>query len=208
MGIYRGILISLFLLCGFIGLEAQDGSWKSEAIAWQEKMDTDYRDTAHSPLTPVQLESFKGLPFFKLRSKYCVRAQWVRTPDEKPFDLPTSSGKTKRFVKYGVLRFKLNGQELEISAYQNLKLARMPQYKDYLFIPFKDHTNGFQSYGGGRYIDFPIPKTELVWLDFNQCYNPYCAYSTGWNCPIPPEENWLPLKIKAGVKMHKDKTHH
>ncbi|MDQ3048969.1 MAG: DUF1684 domain-containing protein, partial [Bacteroidota bacterium] len=55
------------------------------------------------------------------------------------------------------------------------------------------------SYGGGRYMDLRIPKGKTITLDFNQAYNPYCAYSTGYSCPIPPKENFLDLKVEAGV---------
>ena len=82
-------------------------------------------------------------------------------------------------------------------------LQKMEQYKDYLFIPFMDHTNGETTYGGGRYFDVmigDIMDDKLV-LDFNICYNPYCAFSDGYNCPVPPKENHLEVAIKAGEKM-------
>ena len=76
------------------------------------------------------------------------------------------------------------------------------EYKNYLFLPFTDETNYNQTFGGGRYLDFEI--TDIVGnkliLDFNKCYNPYCAYAGGFNCPIPPKENDLKVKIKAGEK--------
>ena len=75
-------------------------------------------------------------------------------------------------------------------------------YKDYLFLPFTDPTNGVTTYGGGRYLDLMIPATKVVQLDFNKAYNPYCAYSGNYSCPIPPEENHLEIEIKAGVKKY------
>ena len=76
----------------------------------------------------------------------------------------------------------------------------MPQYRDYLFIPFKDLTNEDATYGGGRYIDAKttdITSGEMI-LDFNKSYNPYCAFSDAYSCPIPPDENHLNIKIEAG----------
>ena len=84
-------------------------------------------------------------------------------------------------------------------AYQNVVYSQKEEYKDHLFLPFTDKTNGFESYGGGRYIDLRIPATDSLLLDFNQSYNPYCAYTTGYNCPIPPKENALPIKIEVGI---------
>ena len=69
-----------------------------------------------------------------------------------------------------------------------------------LFLPFQD--SSADSYGGGRYLDIrtgDIRDGKLV-LDFNRCYNPYCAYKEGYSCPIPPVENRLPVAIEAGEK--------
>jgi uncharacterized protein (DUF1684 family) len=117
--------------------------------------------------------------------------------------MPTVSGKTKTFVKYGELHFTMNGRADTLFAYQNLKLAAKEDYDNTLFIPFRDHASGEEAYGGGRYIDWPIPKSDQATLNFNLCYNPYCAYSTGWNCPIPPQENYVDSKVLAGVKAWK-----
>ncbi len=86
----------------------------------------------------------------------------------------------------------------------------MPQYKDYLFLPFTDDTNGITSYAGGRYIDLrdgDFNNNTLV-LDFNKAYNPYCAFGAGYACPKPPVENKLALSIEAGEKLFAgDKKH-
>jgi uncharacterized protein (DUF1684 family) len=73
-----------------------------------------------------------------------------------------------------------------------------------LFIPFNDLTNYEETYGGGRYLD--VSTTDIVngkmVVDFNKSYNPYCAYSDGYNCPIPPDANKLQVTIKAGEKNY------
>ena len=72
---------------------------------------------------------------------------------------------------------------------------------DHLFLPFTDNTNGVETYGGGRYIDLKIPAGNTINIDFNKAYNPYCAYSDKYSCPIPPPENHLDIEIKAGIKL-------
>jgi uncharacterized protein (DUF1684 family) len=69
-----------------------------------------------------------------------------------------------------------------------------------LFVPFTDPTNGEQTYGAGRYIDVPLPPAESneVELDFNQAYNPYCAYNHDYSCPLPLAENRLTVPVVAG----------
>ena len=92
--------------------------------------------------------------------------------------------------------------------YQSIDLLKNPKYKNYLFLPFKDATNGTDTYGGGKYLDLEIPKARTIIIDFNQSYHPYCAYNAyDYNCPIVPEENNLPIEIKAGV-MYDDVYFH
>ncbi|MFN8396198.1 MAG: DUF1684 domain-containing protein [Bacteroidia bacterium] len=187
-------------LCGLMLMLASCSGWKSVASDFQEELNRQYRDPKDSPLDSLDRLKFEHHEFFPISKDYRVRAEFVRTADAKPFEMPTVSGKTKSFVKYGELHFTLNGRRDTLSAYQNLKLAQDPKYAQDLFIPFKDHCSGEEAYGGGRYIDWKIPASSQTWLDFNQCYNPYCAYSTGWNCPIPPDENYVDSPVRAGIK--------
>jgi len=151
---------------------------------------------------PVKKEDLKYLDFYAPNSDFRVSATFKRTPDEKPFDIPTSSTVKKKYVKYGELSFELDGQQYQLNVYQGIKLRQMPQYRDYLFLPFKDPTNGKASYGGGRYLDLKTGdlKSGTAIIDFNKAYNPYCAFSDGYSCPIPPKENHLKVPIYAGEK--------
>lgn len=195
----------VFAVCLLVGcgLQAQSYQWKKGAKAFQKELNRQYRDPEDSPLDSLDRVAFRRHDFFSISKDFCVPVTFIRTPDELPFEMPTVSGKTKTFVQYGELHFTLNGRRDTLYAYQNIKLAENPAYAEDLFIPFKDHTSGEEAYGGGRYIDWKIPKSAAAVLDFNVCYNPYCAYSTGWNCPIPPQENYVDSKVLAGVKAWK-----
>ena len=100
-----------------------------------------------------------------------------------------------------VAKFKLDEKDYAVNVYQSHRLRDMDEYKEHLFFPFNDLTNGDTSYGGGRYIDLTIPKGNTIVLDFNKSYNPYCAYTSGYSCPIPPIENYIDSEIKAGIMM-------
>jgi len=195
------LFLGLLLTVSSNQAQAQTTSTK-EAIKFQKKLNKQFRSAKHSPLTEEDRDHFTELDFFPLDPDYRVEATWVPTPEEETFDMPTSNtDRQKPFLKYGELHFTLKGQQLKINVYQSQKLIQQKKYKDHLFIPFTDLTTGNDAYGGGRYIDWEIPKAgNPIILDFNQCYNPYCAYSTGWSCPIPPEENFLDIRIEAGVK--------
>ncbi|HNG90246.1 MAG TPA: DUF1684 domain-containing protein, partial [Saprospiraceae bacterium] len=133
------------------------------------------------------------------------------TPDSLPFDLLTYSGATRLYRQYGILHFEQDGQPHSLRIYQNLTLiARDSSYSDYLFLPFKDQSNGALTYGGGRYLDFRTGDVQqgVLVLDFNKTYNPYCAYSDGYNCPIPPKPNHLALHVLAGEKNFRGEKKH
>ena len=87
--------------------------------------------------------------------------------------------------------------------YQSVDMLNDAAHKDDLFVPFTDESNYETTYGGGRYIDLSIKdiKDNRIPLDFNKCYNPYCAYADGFSCPIPPKENSLHMEINAGEKV-------
>lgn len=175
---------------------------------FQSDLNAEYKNSKETPLRGDNFTNFKDHPFFPIDLKYRIKAKFKRTENAVPFDLPTSSGKTQPYMEYGKATFQLDGKMHTLSIYQSLKLIKKPGFEDYLFLPFRDETNGKETYGGGKYIDLRIPKTGEILLDFNQSYQPFCAYNAyDYNCPIVPEENFLPLRIEAGVQYH-DVYHH
>ena len=175
---------------------------------FQKELNTEYLNPKETPLRGDNLKNFKQHPFFPINLKYRVTAKFVKTENPVPFELPTSSGKFKQYQEYGKANFELDGKSLTLTLYQSLDLMKMKKYKDYLFLPFRDLTNEKETYGGGKYMDLKIPSGNEIILDFNQSYQPYCAYNAfDYNCPIVPEENKLPIRIEAGV-MYEDVYHH
>ena len=152
---------------------------------------------------PLESEKdIKDLRYFDIDPKLKVQARVELRPDSKPFEMPTYSGITKTFIKYADVYFDIEGVEQKLSLYKNLMLAHKPIYQNHLFLPFMDLSNGRETYGGGRYIDLTLNEinNDKIIIDFNKAYNPWCAYSDGFNCPIPPVENRLEIIIPAGEK--------
>lgn len=193
--------IILFLFC-FTSTYAQKDVAAAEKF--QSELNKSYADSLKSPLMKDDLKQFKGLDFYPIDEKYIVEAIFIRTKKEKSFKMKTSTSRTPIYKKYGELHFSIDGKELKLNVYQNADLKKKPGYDDYLFLPFSDLTCGKDSYIGGRYIDMRIPKSEKVIVDFNQAYNPYCAYNYEYSCPIVPLENDLDIEINAGVKKFHD----
>ena len=150
----------------------------------------------------------KYFRFFPVNSRYNVTCRFEKITDTVGFTMRTSANTLKHYFKYGRLGFFISDTEYHLFVYQSKDLMQTDKYKDYLFVPFTDLTTGDASYGSGRYIEFYIQdiKNNTLQLDFNKAYNPYCAYSAGYKCPIPPRENFLPVAIRAG-EMNFAKPH-
>jgi uncharacterized protein len=146
----------------------------------------------------------KYFRFYNADENFKLQCQFEKSADTSVVIMKTSGTKIpqKDFVRYGKIYFTINDTALVLTVFRSKALENNPQYGRYLFIPFTDATTGEETYGSGRYIDiftYDI-KNNVVEIDFNRAYNPYCAYSTGYNCPIPPKENVLTVAVKAGEK--------
>lgn len=166
---------------------------------YQKELNAFFKDATTSPLKDKDRKHFEGLEFFKFDSSYVVAASLKRTPEAKPFQMKTSTKRLPVYKIYGELNFKIKGKPFILNIYQNVE----SEDKDYLFLPFLDDTNGETSYSGGRYIETSIPEGNTITIDFNEAFNPYCAYNDKYSCPIVPRVNYLPIKIEAGVKAFK-----
>ena len=151
----------------------------------------------------IEKKDILKIKFYDAKESYIILASFKATPEAKPFEMSTHSGKMVTYRKYGELSFEINKKQYQLAVYQNQKFLTHPIYKTYLFLPFNDATNGEDTYGGGRYIDLKLEDivNNQITLDFNKCYNPYCAYAEGYACPIPPAENKLKVEILAGEKV-------
>lgn len=163
---------------------------------------TNHRVKYKTDLYQIIKDDTAHISFYEAAPKYTVTATVQKLKRQKKFTLLTSSGKKKEARKYALLSFELDGKLYQLYAYQLLALLKKEESASHLFVPFTDDTNINGSYGGGRYIDLDLKDISggKVVLDFNKAYNPYCAFTTGYNCPIPPIENSLNTAIEAGEK--------
>jgi uncharacterized protein (DUF1684 family) len=173
---------------------------------YQQKLNASYKDATTSPLKKKDLKNFNGLDFFAVDSSFIVTANLTRIENAPVFEMATTTDRKPLYKEYGLLRFNINGQDLELTIYQSQDDLRDEKYKDYLFLPFTDNTSGNESYGGGRYMDVMITDIKddnTIELNFNNTYNPYCAYNDDYSCPLTPRKNHLDIEIKAGIKAFK-----
>lgn len=138
--------------------------------------------------------------FYEFNAKFNMAANYKTPRKPKTISIPTSGVKIKDYSEFAIIKFLVDGEEYMITAYRPSPI--IPLYKNLVFILFKDLSSPLETYGGGRYMDMDIKDFNggKVIIDFNKAYNPYCAFSDGWNCPIPPLGNHLKAKIEAGEK--------
>ncbi|WGK94300.1 MULTISPECIES: DUF1684 domain-containing protein [Flavobacterium] len=197
-------LLVLVLLVQFGFGYAQEQFSLAAVEKFQTELNAEYADAKTSPLLPEDFKKFHTLEYYPANEKFFVVAKFIRTENEQPFEMKTSTDRRPVYVKYGEAHFNIDGQDFQLNLYKNIELSKKEQYKDYLFLPFSDLTCGNESYIGGRYIDMKIPKGDTIVIDFNTAYNPYCAYSYKYSCPKVPLENDLKIAIRAGVKKFHD----
>lgn len=184
----------IFLVC----FNCKEGKrFSTSESEFQTSLNALFKDASRSPLKPENLKTFKGLSFFPVDSSFVVVAKLKRTNTSNFFEMKTSTTRLSKERVFGILSFKIKGLDYSLKVYQSE--SSVLESSDYLFLPYLDATNGLTTYGGGRYIDLTIPDGDHIWLDFNKSYNPYCVYNALYSCPIVPRENFLPIKVEAGV---------
>jgi len=156
----------------------------------RESKDDQFRTTKDSPIQDK--DTFHGLHYFEIDPAYRVKA--FITPyekEDKTVELPYTDGSTTTYERIGYANFTINGVAQKLLLLKN---------ESVISVLFKDATSGKETYGGGRYLDYPASKMkgDSLVLDFNTAYNPYCVYAPTYACPVPPAENTLSVAIRAG----------
>jgi len=136
--------------------------------------------------------AFKGLRFFPIKRQLRVSARFVPHGKPKTLDVPTViPGVTETMTGPGVVTFDIDGKPLRLEPV-------IEPGSSQLFFIFRDKTAGKTTYGGGRFLYADMPQDGFVVLDFNKAYSPPCAFTAHATCPLPPEQNRLPVAIEAG----------
>lgn len=189
------VMIFMLMVPGII--YAQD---VQSAKDFQDELNREFADPIDSPLDSLDRLEFVELDFYPISEDYIVVAALQRQQGADFFEFETSTDRRPEYRVWGVAYFTLQGVECSLTLYQSKKLMNTLEYGDYLFLPYGDLSNGSSTYSGGRYINMRTVEGDTIIIDFNQSYNPYCAYSDRFSCPKVPSNNQLNLEVKAGVK--------
>jgi uncharacterized protein (DUF1684 family) len=150
-----------------------------------------FRSSPHSPI--ADRVNFAGLAYYPPDPAYRYELALDRADQPDPLTFQTSTGDERTYHRIGTVDFVVDGEAATLALYQ-------ADHHDELFLPFRDATSGSETYGAGRYLEPELLSDGRVLLDFNLAYNPFCAYSDAYSCPLPPFENHLTIPIRAGEK--------
>ncbi len=178
-------------------------SYKKQIELHRAGKDDFMKNNPQSPIPPELLDKFNGLEYFPPREDYRFVLPLNEYDNPDIIEMEMSAGGVQKYYRIGYLEFTHpeNNKRVKIHVYQSV------DHPDYYFVPFRDVTsNNGVTYGAGRYLELE-KEGNLFILDFNYAYNPFCAYSDFYTCPLPPIENWLDVEINAGEKAFPLSTH-
>jgi len=142
------------------------------------------------------IKNFTGIDLFPIDTTWRVQAKLEAYNPPKLIDVPNIMGTINEETSLGALVFNMDGKEYRLDP------IGKPGGKS-LFIIFADQTNGFDTYGAGRFLYAKMPGEDgLTTIDFNMAYNPPCAFTRFATCPLPPRQNVLPIRVTAGEKNY------
>lgn len=167
------------------------GSLRFNAIERAGKFGVRVRDIDH----PAR-RAFRGIDYFSISDAWRIKARFEPYTPAKSIAIVNILGMTENMQSPGALVFEQDGKTFRLDA-----ILESAEDKE-LFIMFTDLSSGRESYGAGRYLYVPKPTDNEVWLDFNQAYNPPCAFTEFATCPLPPRQNRLALNVNAGEKKY------
>ena len=171
-------------------------TWKRALLRFRERKDEFFRDDHNSP---IRQGEFAGLKYFDPDPEFRFETELHRNPVPPSVIMTTSKGTRQLFNNIGRFELSIEGKTVKLSALESAE-----REDPSIFVPFRDATSGKESYGAARYLDLEVQHDDRYAVDFNYAYNPYCAYSDDYVCPLPPAENWLTVAIRAGEKKYHD----
>jgi len=173
-------------------------AWKQRIQMQRTGKDQFFASHPQSPIPREGRQLFTGLQYYPPDAPYRFELPLHEREGGELTQVADTSGEQRQFWRWGEFRFQIGESTCTLQAY------RSDSREERLFLPFKDQTNGEETYEAGRYLDLD-PQWHLtdagLWIvDFNEAYNPWCAYSKHYACPFVPPENWLHVPIPAGEK--------
>lgn len=180
-------------LCLSFGSAAADDSIRAHIEALRAAKDSLLK-SEESPLTPAQRSAFAGLAYYPIDLRYRLRGELHVYGRQRIVEIPNTDGTTTELERFGRFVSAFGAQGFWLEVYRSPQTGQAEVF-------FKDRTNGHTTFGGGRYARLTQEDDGMYVIDFNNAYNPYCAYNPAYICPLPPRQNHLDFAVEAGELM-------
>ena len=180
----------------------------NEIVAHRSEVDSAFRFDPSSPFKRDSGNNFDGIKWFPPDVRYYFKSKLFRYEKPEVMSIYGTKGEERKHLKYGYFAILFDGKEYRLNVYKFTASdpQRYQRYKNYLSVWFTDETTGKETYNVGRYVEVGDENTDpdfLYVINFNNAYNPYCAYSATYSCAIPPKDDHLDIPIRAGeMKYH------
>ena len=174
--------------------------WKARLERQREAKDRFFATHLRSPIPAGERMDFEGLDYYPPDPSSRFEPELHEHEEKERIRMDVTGGGEQEYLRWGEFCFHIGGKE------QTLQVYKRDAGEERLFVPFRDATSGKETYGAGRYLDLDRRRYigEGKWiLDFNEAYNPWCAYSDAYICPFTPPENRLDVPIYAGEKNYR-----
>jgi len=193
------IIILLFVACNSKETNNDvDDEYINSILYHRSETDSSMRVGLHSPFNRDTTVEFSSLNYYEPDPLFLFKSKLFRYDPPDTVEILGTKGEVRQVIKEGFVKLDFEETEYRVNVYKGFS----PNGVAYHSIWFTDKTTGNETYGVGRYLDFEMNEdSDLVYdIDFNFAYNPYCAYSAKFSCPIPRKEDYLDFYIEAGEK--------
>lgn len=162
-----------------------------ELIGYRREKDMFFKSSEQSPLSEDQQAQFDGLRYYDPNPDLDLVVDVERIEDGSAILFQTTTGELRRYTRFARFTASIDGQDVTLTIYET---------PFGYFLPFVDGGAPDETYPAGRYLEPERLTATRFHVDFNLAYNPYCAYSAGFSCPLTPPENRVSVRIRAGER--------
>ena len=180
-------------LCLSFGSASADDSIRVQIEARRAAKDSLLK-SEDSPLLPAQRARFEQLAYYPIDLRYRLRGELHIYGRQRIVEIPNTDSTITELERFGRFVSAFGEKDFWLEVYRSPQTGEAEVF-------FKDLTNGHTTYGGGRYARLAREDDGMYVIDFNNAYNPYCAYNPAYICPLPPRQNHLDFAVEAGELM-------
>jgi uncharacterized protein (DUF1684 family) len=172
--------------------------YKNSILKERAEKDSSMQFDPYSPFHRDTSISFKPLNYYQPNPDFVFKSKLFYKEKPDTVIIMGTKGEPRTVIVIGYVELKKDNKVYKVNIYKGFSRTGSAYYS----IWFTDKTTGKETYGVGRYLDFELnPDRDFIYtIDFNKAYNPYCAYTPMYTCPIPREEDYIDMSIEAGEK--------